>query len=194
MIVVFSDNTTGGSLTRASERHVVSHSQRGSPAGPSLDGARGDLHSSAVCSQQEKCCGRRPLSSQPGGGDGVDASPGSLRLAPQALARDGGPLCVFSQSPLWCIFCAGLGPHHCREGHHAGVLGFLSGIYVSTVFHDTPGFAQAKGLQGGGHHSDSSVLAAEGVVPGSSGTAPGTSSSSAGEVGSPVAALCLQVP
>ena len=124
----------------------------------------------------------------------MDASSGSLRLTPQALARDGGPLCFFSQSPLWCIFCAGLGPHGCRDIRHAAVLGFHSGECVSTGLHDTPGSTQAKGLHEGSHHSDSSVLATEGVVSGSSGTTPGISSSSAGEVGSPEATSCSQVP
>ena len=51
-----------------------------------------------------------------------------------------------------------------------------------------------KGMHsGGGHHPDSSVLAAKGVVSGYFGTASETSSSSAGEVGPPAAASCSQI-
>ena len=122
------------------------------------------------------------------------SSLGGLRLAPQALACDVGPLHVLSQSPLCCVFCSDLVSHGCRDGCHAAVLGFHSGVCISTVFFDTPSSAQAMGLQGGGHHSDCSVLAAEGVVSGSSGTAPGSSSSSAGEVGPPATTLFSQIP
>ena len=122
----------------------------------------------------------------------MDASPGGLRLAPHELASDDGPLCVLSQLPLGVYFALVSDPMAAGTDN----MGFHSGVpvCVSTVFHDTPSSAQAKGLQEGGHHSDSSVLAAEGVVSGSSGTAPETTSSYAGEVGSPAAASCSQVP
>ena len=183
-----------GGLPQASWRDVVSDSQRGGSVDPSLDGARRDLHSSAVCSRQEQCGIACSLSSQLGAGDRVDSPSGCLRLAPQALARDDGPLCVLSQSQLWCIFCSGLRSHGCGDGCHPAVLGFPRGVRLPSVCDATSGAAQAQGLQGGSHHRDSPVLAAEGVVSGPFGAAPGISFSSAGEVGPPAAALRAHLP
>ena len=76
---VFRQHHSGG-LSSSSGGNALSHSQLSGSADPSLGGERGDLHLSTVCSSEEQCSSRCSISSQPGGGDRVDSSPGGLRL------------------------------------------------------------------------------------------------------------------
>ena len=122
------------------------------------------------------------------------SSSGGIRLALQALAGDGGSFCVISESPLWCLFCADLGSYGCGNRCHPSVLGFSSGLCFPSVCDASAGSAQTPGVEASGHHSDSSVLAAKGVVPGPSGASPGTSSSFTGEVGPSLSTSCPRLP
>ena len=173
-----------GGLPLSSRGYAVTCVQRGRSADPSLGGVRGDFHSSAVCSWEEQCSSERSLTSQPGGGDGVDSPSGGLRLAPQTLTGDDQSFCVISQSPLWCLFCADLGSCGCGHRCHPSFLRLSSGLCIPSVCDTSASVALAQGVEASSHHSDSSVLAAEGVVSGPSGATPGTSSSFTGEVGS----------
>ena len=101
--------------------------------------------------------------------------------------------CILSKSPLWCVLCSGLGPHGYGDGRHAAVVGPFAVVCVPSIHDDTPGLVKTPGVLRSVNHSYSSVLAAEGVVPGPSGTSPGTSSPSAGEVEPPAATSRLLV-
>ena len=163
VVAVISD--TGG-ISQAPGRHAVSHNQRGGAADPPLDGAGGDLPPSTICPRQGQCGGQFSLSSQSGGGDGVDSSSGGLRLAPQTLACYDRSFCVISQSPLWCSFRASLGSFGCGDRCHTSVLGQSTGLCFSSIRHASSSSSEVTELQRGGHNLDSSILASEIVVPG----------------------------
>ena len=123
---VFRQHHSGG--LSSSGGNSFSHTQLSGSAYSSLGGERGDLHLSTVCSREEQCRSRCSISSQPGGGDRVDSSSGGLQLSPQTLAGGNRSFCFLSKSPLWCVFCSGLGPHGCRDVHYAAVLGSFTGV------------------------------------------------------------------
>ena len=128
------------------------------------------------------------VSHQSGSRLGVDAPSGCVQLAPPALAGDNRPVCLLTQSPLFCLFCACVGPHGCGYRCHAPVLGFATGVCFPSIRHDQPGPGEGEGLPGSGAHAHSSVLAPASVVPGATGAADSAPSSSSIPVGSSAAA------
>ena len=95
----------------------------------------------------------------------MDSPSGGVRLAPQALASDNRPLCVLTQSPLLCLFCACVGSHSCGYRCHVPVLGFTTSVRVSFLCHDRSNPGEGSGLSEPGDDSGHSFLASASVVP-----------------------------
>ena len=103
-------------LSEESRRDLVSGSERGSPAHSALGGGVEHHPDASVCSREEQCSGGCSVSPQPGSRLGVDASSGCVQLALPVLIGDNQSVCVLTQSPLLCPFCAGVGSHGCGYG------------------------------------------------------------------------------
>ena len=114
----------------------------------------------------------------------MDAPSGCVQLAPPALAGDNRSVCLLTQSPLLCLFCAGVGSHGCGYGCHAPVMGFAAGVCLPSVRHDQPGIGEGEGLSGPGADAYSSILILASVVSGAAGAADSAPSSSSISVGS----------
>ena len=121
----------------------------------------------------------------------MDAPSGCVQLAPPALAGDNRSVCLLTQSPLLCLFCAGVGSHGCRYGCHAPIMGFATGVCLPSVRHDQPGLGESEGLSGLGADAHSSILAPVSMVPGAADSAPSSSSIS---VGSSASATRQKIP
>ena len=160
----------------------------------SLGRAEGDLHSSSVCPRSGQCGSGCSVPPQSGDRGGMDSAPGGLRLASQEVAGDDRSFCVLSESPLWCLFCAGVGSHGCGYGCHAPAMGFSSGVRLSSIRHDSSGSGEAEVIARHGSHSYSALLAAEAVVSKSSQSSSGAPSASSGQVGSFAATTRSEVP
>ena len=124
----------------------------------------------------------------------MNSAPGGLRLASQEVADDHRSFCVLSVSLLWCLFCCGVRSHGCGYGCHALVMGFSSGVRFSSFCHDSSGSGETEVVARRGSHSDSVLLASEGVVSRSSRSSPGAPSVSSREVGSAAPASRKKVP
>ena len=125
---------------------------------------------------------------------GVDAPSGCVQLALPALAGDNRSVCLLTQSPLLCLFCAGVGSHGCGYGYHAPVMGFATGVCLPSVRHDQPGLGEGEGLSGPEAGAHSSILAPASVVPGAAGAVDSAPSSSSISVGSSASATRQKVP
>ena len=123
---------------------------------------------------------------------GVDAPSGCVQLAPPALAGDNRSVCLLTQSPLLCLFCAGVGSHGCRYGCHASVMGFTTGVCLPSVRHDRPGLGEGEGLSEPGADAHCSILAPASVVSGAAGAADSAPSSIS--VGSSASATRQKIP
>ena len=110
----------------------------------------------------------------------MDAPSGCVQLAPPALAGDNQSVCFLTQSPLLCLFCAGVGSHGCGYGCHAPVMGFATGVCLPSLRYDQPGLGEGEGLSGPGADAHSSTLAPASVVSGAADSAPSSSSISMG--------------
>ena len=97
-----------GGVSEKARRDLVSGSERGSPAHSALGGAVEYHPDASVCSREEQCGSRRVVSPRPGSRLGVDTPSGCVQLAPPALAGDNRSVCLLTQSPLLCLFCAGV--------------------------------------------------------------------------------------
>ena len=181
-------------ISSEARRDIFTGPQRGVAADTSL--GRGDHHHhpSPVCSRSEQCGSQRSVSPQSGDRGRMDSATGGLRLDAEEVAGDSGPFCILTESPLWCLFCSGVLSHGCGYRCHAPALGFSSCLHLSTVRPDSAGSGEALIVAGCSSHADRSILASEGVVPGSSRSPAGTASSSSGQVGSAVPAACAEVP
>ena len=124
----------------------------------------------------------------------MDAPSGSVQLAPPALAGDDRPVCLLTQSPLFCLFCACVRSHDCGYRYHAPVMGFSTGICLLSIRHDQSGPGEGEGLPGSGAHAHSSILASASVVSGAAGAADSAPSSSSISVGSSASATRQKIP
>ena len=172
----------------------VSDPKRCSPAHSALCGTVEHDTDASVCSWQEQRGGGRPVSPQSSSRLGVDAPSGSVQLAPPALAGDNRPVCLLTQSSLFCSFCTCVGSHGCRYRCHASVMGFSTGICLPSIRHDQSGPGEGEGLPRSGAHAHSSILASASVVPGVAGTADSAPSSSSISVGSSASATRQKIP
>ena len=137
-----------GGVSEKARRDLVSGSEHGSPAHSALGGAVEYHRDASVCSREEQCGGGRAVSLHSGSRLGVDAPSGFVQLAPPALAGDNRPICLLTQSPLLCLFCAGVRSHGCGYGCHAPVMGFATGVCLPSIRHDQPGLGKGEGLSG----------------------------------------------
>ena len=144
-----------------------------------------------VCSWQEQRGGGRPVSPQSSSRLGVDAPSGCVQLAPLALAGDNRPVCLLTQSLLFCLFCTCVGSHGCGYRCHAPVTGFATGVCLPSVRHDQSGPGEGEGLPGSGAHAYSSILISASMV---SGAADSALSSSSIPMGSSASATCQKIP
>ena len=117
---------------------------------------------------------------------------GCVQLAPPALAGDNRHVCLLTQSPLLCLFCAGVGSHGCGYGCHAPVMGFATGVCLPSIRHDQPGLGEGEGPSGPGADAHSSILAPASVVSGATGAADSAPSSIS--VGSSASATHQKIP
>ena len=180
-----------GGVSEKARRDLVSGSERGSSAHFALGGAVEHHPDASVCSREEQCGGGRAVSPRPGSRLGVVAPSGCVQLAPPALAGDNRPVCLLTQSPLLCLFCAGVGSHGCRYGYHAPVMGFATGVCLR---HDRPGLGEGEGLSGPGADAHSSTLAPASMVSGAAGASDSAPSSSSISVGSSASATRQKIP
>ena len=125
-----------GGVSEKARRDLVSGSERSSPVHSALGGAVEYHPDASVCSREEQCGGRRAVSPQSGSRLGVGVPSGCVQLALPALAGDNRPVCLLTQSPLLCLFCAGVGSHGCGYGCHAPVMGFATGVCLPSIRHD----------------------------------------------------------
>ena len=169
-----------GGVSEKARGDFVSDPKRGSPAHSALGGTVEHDPDVSVCSWQEQRGGGRPVSPQSSSRLGVDDPSGSVQLAPPALAGDNRPVCILTQSPLFCLFCACVGSHGCGYRCHAPVMGFSTGICLPSIRHDQSGLGEDEGLPGPGAHAHSSILASASVVSGAADSAPSSSSISVG--------------
>ena len=183
-----------GGVSEKARRDFVSDPERGSPAHSALGGAVEHGPDASVCSWQEQSGGRRPVSPQSGPRFGVDAPSGSVQLAPPALAGGNRPVCLLTQSLLFCLFCACVGSHGCGYRCHAPVIGFATGICLPSIRHDQPGPGEGEGLPGSGAHAHSSILAPASMVSRAAGAADSAHSSSSISVGSSASATRQKIP
>ena len=153
-----------GGVSEEARRDLVSSLECGAPAHSALGGAVEHHPDASVCSREEQCGGGRPVSARPGSRLGVDAPSGCVQLAPPALAGDNRSVCVLTQSPLFCLFCACVGSHGCGYGCHAPVMGFATGVCLPSFRHDQLGLGEGEGLSGSGADAHSSILAPASVV------------------------------
>ena len=167
-----------GGVSEKARRDLVSGSERGSPAHSVLDGAVEYRPDASVCSREEQCGGGRAVSPQSGSRLGVDNR----------------PICLLTQSPLLCLFCAGVGSHGCRYGCHAPVTGFATSICLPSIRHDQPGLGEGEDLSGPGADAHSSILAPASVVSRATGAADSAPSSSSISVGSSASATRQKIP
>ena len=116
------------------------------------------------------------------------------QFAPPALAGDNRPVCVLTQSPLFCLFCTGVGSHGCGYGCHAPVMGFATGICLPSLRHDRSGLGEGEGLSRSGADAHSSTLAPASVVSGAAGAADSAPSFSSISVGSSASATRQKIP
>ena len=181
-------------ISEKARRDLVSGSERGSPAHSALGGAVEHHPDASVCSREEQCGGGRAVSPQPGSRLGVDAPSGCVQLAPPALAGDNRSVSILTQSPLLCLFCAGVGSHGCGYGCHAPVMGFSTGVCLPSLRHDRPGLGKGEGLSGPGADAHSSILALASVVSGAAGAADSAPSSSSISMGSSASATRQEIP
>ena len=180
-----------GGLSEEARRDLVSSSECGSPAHSALGGAVEHHPDASVCSREEQYGGGHTVSLQPGSRLGVDAPSGCVQLAPPALAGDNRSVCILTQSPLLCLFCAGVGSHGCRYGCHAPVMGFTTGVCLPSLRHNRSGLGEGEGLSGSGADAHSSALAPASVV---SGAADSALSSSSISMGSSASATRQKIP
>ena len=173
-----------GGVSEEARRDLVSSSEPCSPAHSALGGAVEHHPDASVCSREEQCGGGRAVPPRPGSRLGVDAPSGCFQLAPPALAGDNQSVCVLTQSPLLCLFCASVGSHGCGYGCHAPVMGFATGVCLPSLRHDQPGLGEGEGLSGPGADTHSSTLAPASVVSGAADSAPSSSSISMGSIAS----------
>ena len=183
-----------GGVSEKARRDFVSDPKCGSPAHSALGGTVEHSPDASVCSWQEQCGGGRPGSPQSGSRLGVDAPSGSVQLAPPALAGDNRPVCLLTQSPLFCLFCACVGSHGCGYRCHVPVMEFATGVCLPSIRHDQPGPGEGEGLPGSGAHAHSSILAPAFVVSGAAGAADSAPSSSSISVESSASATCQKIP
>ena len=194
VVAVFSDNTTAVAYLRRQGGTLSPGSERGSPAHSALGGAVEHHPDASVCSRVEQCSGGCPVSPQPGSRLGVDAPSGCVQLAPPALAGDNRSVCVLTQSPLFCLFCAGVRSHGCGYGCHAPVMGFATGVCLPSLRHDQSGPGEGEVLSGSGANAHCSTLAPASVVPGAAGAADSAPSSSSISVGSSASTTRQKIP
>ena len=171
VVAVFSDNTTAVVYLRRQGGTLSPAQKRGSPAHSVLGGGVEHHPDASVCSREEQCSGGRSVSPQPGSRLGVDAPSGCVQLAPPALAGDNQSVCVLTQSPLFCLFCASVGSHGCGYGCHAPVMGFATGICLPSLRHDRSGPGEGEVLSGSGADTHSFNLVPASVVSGAAGAA-----------------------
>ena len=169
-----------GGVSEEARRDLVSGLERGSPAHSALGGAVEHHPDASVCSREEQCGGGRPVSPRPGSRLGVDAPSGCVQLAPPALAGDNRSVCVLTQSPLFCLFCACVGSHGCGYRCHAPVMGFATVVCLPSLRHDQPGLGEGEGLSESGADTHRFILAPASVVSGAADSAPSSSSISMG--------------
>ena len=181
-------------VSEEARRDLVSGSERGSPAHSALSGGVEHHTDASVCSREEQCTGGRSVLPQPGSRLGVDAPSGCVQLAPPALAGDSRSVCVLTQSPLFCLFCAGVGSHGCGYGCHAPVMGFATGVCLPSLRHDWSGPGEGEDLSGSGADAHSSTLAPASMVSGAAGAADSAPSSSSISVGSSASATRQKIP
>ena len=181
-----------GGVSEKARRDFVSDTKRGSPAHSALGGTVEHDPDASGCSWQEQHGGGHPVSLQSSSRLGVDAPSGSVQLAPPALAGDNRPVCLLTQSPLFCLFCACVGSHGCGYRCYAPVMGFATGICLPSIRHDQSGLGEGEGLPGLGAHAHSSILASVSVVSGAAGAADSAPSSIS--VGSSASATRQKIP
>ena len=175
-------------VSEKARRDFVSNPELGSAAHSALGGAVKHYPDTSVCSWQEQRGGGCSFLPQSGSRLGVDAPSGNVQLAPPVLAGDNRSVCLFTQSPLFCLFCSCVGSHGCGYRCHAPVMGFTTGLCLPSVRHDQPGPGGGEGLPGSGADSHSSILAPTSVVSGAARAADSAPSSSSISVGSSASA------
>ena len=179
-----------GGVSEEARGDLVSGSECSSPACSPLGGSVEHRSDASVCSGQEQRGGGCPVSPQPGHRLGMNA-PSGVQLALRALAGDNRSFCLLTQSLLFCLFCSCVGSHGCGYRCHAPVMGFATGICLSSVRYDQPGPGKDEGLPESGAHAHSSFLAPTPLVPRAARAA--DSAPSSVSVGPPAAATRQEV-
>ena len=111
-----------GVVSSEAKRDIFTGPQRGVIADTSLGREEGDHQPSSVCFRSEQRSRRRSVSPQSGDRGKVDSATGLL-LVTKEVAGGSGPSCILVESPLWCLFCSGVGSHGCGYRFHAAVKG-----------------------------------------------------------------------
>ena len=194
LVAVFCNNTMALSHIRHQRGHSVAEVESDCSAPSSLGGITGDHTPSPVCHGEVQCSGGLPLEAQSDRWVQVDASPSGVRISTEAVVGDGGLICHLTKSPLTCLFCSDVGSHGSGHRRHVAELGSSAGVCLSPGGHVTSGSQQDQGFCGGSGHSDSSILAVKGVVPGPPVSVDRASSPFATAVGSASSISCSEVP
>ena len=153
----------------------------------------GYLSASSICDGVSQCGGGLPVQTQSSYRFRVDSDHGGIRVVEKKVASDYRPICHLSQSPLFCVFCAGVGSHVCGYRCHAPVMGSSPSLCLSSSSHGKAGSKQTENLEGDGSDSHCSLLETAGMVPRPSGVSVGTSTSSSYQEGSVASTAFSQI-
>ena len=169
--------------------HQVSLSQLPCTGDPALVGATTHPSGSTVYSGLPQRLGGRSLTSSSAPEFRVVPQLGGLSVFASSVAGPDRFVCHLGESPLFHLFFSDPRPSVSGHGRLSPVLGWSSGVCISSVVHYSPSPSQAPDVSGDGAHSGGSVLAAEALVSGPPPAVAGTSSRPSRPSRPPVPAL-----
>ena len=155
-----------GVLSLSPRRDILTGPQQGGSGDSSLVGVARDFFPPSVCPLANQCGRRRSFSSPSGDRGRVDTPSRGLRHAPQEVAGENRPVCVFSGSPLWCLqyFAPVSDPMAAGNNAMLQSWNFLM-AYMFPPFALIPQVLVKLRASQGAVLTDRIVLASEGVVP-----------------------------
>ena len=182
-----------GVLPQEARRDSLPPAQFSSSENSPVGRGEGDSSSPSVCDGVPQRHFGLSFQEESGSGFGMDSSHGCVRGIEKEVACEHRSFCNFVKSPLFCIFCSGIGSHVGGHGCHAPVMGPYPGVCLPSFSNCQAGDKQDQVFQGDSDHVDSTPLEAKRMVSRSTGTIAGTSRETATQTGSFKSATLSQI-
>ena len=147
---------------------------------PPLVGVALHPSGSPVYSGVPQCPGGRSVSPSPAASYRVVPQPGCVSIFTSSVAGPDRLVCHLRESPMLDIFLSLPGSSRGRYGRLPPVLGWSTGLRLSSIVSHSQGSSEAPGISRNGAHTSGSVLAPGAMVSGPPPIVAGTSSGSSG--------------